>query len=141
MLTRKLFIVLYLCRIEDGHSFRETPVPFPNTEVKPVASVALVSDKRRSTDAVFVIFMKKKLSRNEVREKIDEFFRQKDLDPKYVKKIKRLAMKYNIKLGVYRRLFCKKCFSDLRDGSVRVTKSYKSVTCKCGERTKWKITK
>ncbi len=37
---------------EDGHSSCDTPVPIPNTEVKPAASVALVSYKRRSTDAV-----------------------------------------------------------------------------------------
>ncbi len=40
---------------EDGHSNRATPVPFPNTEVKPIASGALVSEQRRNTDAVFFI--------------------------------------------------------------------------------------
>lgn len=43
---------------EDGHSNRATPVPFPNTEVKPVTSAVLVSEKRRSTDAVFFNFFK-----------------------------------------------------------------------------------
>ena len=31
----------------------ETPVPFPNTEVKHDASAVLVSEQRRSADAVF----------------------------------------------------------------------------------------
>jgi hypothetical protein len=39
---------------EDGHSSQETPDLIPNSEVKLVTSDALVSDKRRSTDAVFV---------------------------------------------------------------------------------------
>ena len=42
---------------EDGHSNGETPVPFPNTEVKPITSFVLVSYKRRSRDAVFVYFL------------------------------------------------------------------------------------
>ena len=83
--------------------------------------------------------MKQKFSRKEVIEKIDSFFRQTELDSKDVPKIKRLAMKYNIKLGGYRRRFCKKCFSDLRKGRVRVTKCYKTVVCKCGEKNRWKI--
>ena len=83
--------------------------------------------------------MKKKLSGDEVKEKIDAFFRQtEELDPKYVKKIKRLAMKYNIKLGKYRRKFCKKCYADLRGGKVRITKTHKSVECKrCGFSNRW----
>ncbi len=39
--------------IEDGHSMDETPVPIPNTEAKLATSVALVSFKRRNSDAVF----------------------------------------------------------------------------------------
>ncbi|MCH7567799.1 MAG: hypothetical protein IIA87_00085 [Nanoarchaeota archaeon] len=84
--------------------------------------------------------MKKHISKAEAQEKIDEFFRQKELDAKYVKKIKRLAMKYNIKLGKYRKRFCKKCFSDLKKGKVRITKTHKIVECrKCGERNKFRI--
>ena len=59
--------------------------------------------------------MKSNLSRREAQEEIDEFFRQKKtFDEKKVRKMKRLAMKYNIKLGPYRKFFCKKCFADLR---------------------------
>ena len=42
---------------EDGHSIGETPVPFPNTEAKPDTSKALVSERRRSVDAVFFFFI------------------------------------------------------------------------------------
>ena len=34
--------------LEDGHSRLETPVPFPNTEVKLPTLLALVSDKMRN---------------------------------------------------------------------------------------------
>ena len=68
--------------------------------------------------------MKKKLTRKEAKEKIEDFFKQeKELDPKYVKKIKRLAMAYNIKLGAYRKKFCKKCFNDLRKAKMKVKAS------------------
>lgn len=85
--------------------------------------------------------MKKKLSRKEAQEKIDGFFRQsEELDPKDVRKIKRLAMAYNIKLGDYRKRFCKKCLSDLRKGKIRVTKNFRSVECAvCGARNRFKI--
>jgi RNase P subunit RPR2 len=84
--------------------------------------------------------MIKKLSRKEALEKIDNFFRQTELHPNDVKKIKRLAMKYNLKLGKYRRRFCKKCLNDLRSGRIRVTKCYKTVVCGvCWERNRWKI--
>ena len=87
--------------------------------------------------------MKKKLSRQEAQEKIKEFFYEKEeLDPKYVKKIKRLAMRYNIKLGRYRRRFCKKCYSDLKYNheKIRITKTHKIVECRrCGFRNRWKL--
>ena len=82
----------------------------------------------------------KKESRKEAQDKIDYFFRRAELDAKYVRKIKRLAMKYNIKLGKYRRRFCKSCFSDLRDSSIRINKGYKTVICKtCEEKSRFKI--
>jgi RNase P subunit RPR2 len=84
--------------------------------------------------------MKKKISRKEAIEKINLFFQQSVFDSKDVRKIKRLAMKYNIKLGVNRKKFCKKCFNDLDNGKVRVTKFYKTVEClNCGQRNRWMI--
>tara|TARA_Y100000310_G_C20548336_1_gene746743 strand:+ start:252 stop:509 length:258 start_codon:yes stop_codon:yes gene_type:complete len=83
--------------------------------------------------------MKIKLSKKEAQEKIDFFFKQPDFTPKAVKKIKRLAMKFNIKLKAKRKLFCKKCLSKLK-GKVKITKHYKTVECKsCNYKNKWKI--
>lgn len=81
----------------------------------------------------------KKLTRTEAQEKIDDFFRSQSFTANEVKKIKRLAMKYNIKLGAFRRLFCKKCLSQLR-GKIRITKTYKIIDCeKCGFRNKFRL--
>jgi len=84
--------------------------------------------------------MKKKMSKKEAEEKIKIFFNSDKLDAKSVKKIKRLAMKYKIRLEDYRRRFCKECYSDLKYGKVRVSKMYKNVECgKCGKLNRWKI--
>ncbi len=84
--------------------------------------------------------MKKTLSRTEAQEEINAFFgKGSEFSVEKVRKIKRLAMKYNIKLGYYRRLFCKKCFSFLK-GKTRVTKTHKIVECgKCGAVNKQRI--
>lgn len=84
--------------------------------------------------------MKTKISKLEAKEKIENFFEQDKIEAKYVKKIKRLAMKFHIRLGNYKRRFCKKCLSDLRDGNIRINKSWKNVKCKkCNYVNKWKI--
>lgn len=79
-----------------------------------------------------------KLTKSRAEEEIKEAFSKK-LSPKEIKKIKRLAMKHNIKLGKLRKRFCKKCFStELRVKSVK--KGIKSVECKnCGYVSKWRI--
>ncbi|MFH1290276.1 MAG: hypothetical protein ABIH92_02595 [Nanoarchaeota archaeon] len=82
--------------------------------------------------------MKTKLSKTEVREKIDEFFSRKDFSVEEVRKIKRLAMKFKIRLRENRKKFCKKCFAKL-EGKTRVFKFYKSVECgSCGYRNRFK---
>ena len=54
----------------------------------------------------------RKTTKSKVEKEINEFFKDiKNKNPKEVKKIKRLAMHYNIKLGDKRKTFCKKCFS------------------------------
>ncbi len=83
--------------------------------------------------------MKKKIFRGDVQKKIEEFFRREDFTSEGIRKIKRLAMKYNIKLGSYRRKFCKKCLAKLK-GKTRVGRVYKSVECEnCGYRNKFRI--
>ena len=46
--------------------------------------------------------MKKSINKTEVKKKIEEFFQRKDFAPEQLKKVKRIAMKFNIKLGDYR---------------------------------------
>jgi len=83
--------------------------------------------------------MKKSLSKSQAKEKANEFFKQETFTPKKLKKIKRLAMKYNIKLKNERKLFCKKCFHKLK-GKTRITKHYKTITCNnCQYKNRHKI--
>lgn len=83
--------------------------------------------------------MKKSMTKKETLEKIKIFFQKNKFSPEDIEKIKRLGMKYNIKLGVYRKLFCKKCLSKLK-GKVKVNKSYKSVECaNCGYKNRTKL--
>lgn len=82
------------------------------------------------------------MNKNLAHERIRDFFRQNELNAKDVKKIKRLAMQHNIKLGEYRKRFCKKCYSDLKSGKTRITKIYKVVECPaCKQNNKYKIKK
>ncbi len=87
--------------------------------------------------------MKKTLSKKEAIRKIEEFFSSddfKDKTPKEVKKIKRLAMAYNIKLKELRRKFCKKCLTPYRNPKIRIRNKIKSVTCEnCGYIARWKL--
>jgi RNase P subunit RPR2 len=84
--------------------------------------------------------MKEKISRQEAKERITGFFEQDELDPEDVRKIKGLAMKFNIKLGEHRKRFCKKCLSDLKDSKTRGKDGMKSIECKkCGYLNRWKI--
>jgi len=83
--------------------------------------------------------MKKTMTKKGALEKIKIFFQKNKFSPPDIRKIKRLAMKFNIKLGVYRNLYCKKCLSKLK-GKIRVNKSYKSVECgNCGYKNKTKL--
>ena len=83
--------------------------------------------------------MKKELSKTEARKKIEDYFKQDNLNNSQTRKIKRLSMKYKIRLGDYRRRFCKKCLLDLKDGKIRIDKFYKIAECKCGFKNRFKI--
>ena len=81
-----------------------------------------------------------KLSKNEAKEKIEGFF--KDVEhkrPEEIRKIKRIAMHYNIKLGDKRKKFCKKCYSvNLKVKSIK--DKVKTAECgNCGGLMRWKI--
>ncbi len=83
----------------------------------------------------------KKLSKSQAKEKIEEFFEDlKNKTPNEIKKIKKLAMKHNIKLGEKRKLFCKKCLVPYENSKMRVIKGMKVVTClSCKNVSRWKL--
>ena len=85
--------------------------------------------------------MKKELSKKEAEKQIEEFFSDlKDKTPKQVKKIKKLAMAYNIKLGEKRKMFCKKCLTPYTDFGIRVKNGMIIMTCgNCGYKSRWKV--
>lgn len=85
--------------------------------------------------------MKKSILKTEAERNIKDFFEniisksQND-----VKKIKRLAMSYKIKLGGKKKLFCKKCLTPYKQSQTRIKSDVKSVICKkCGFTSRWKI--
>lgn len=83
--------------------------------------------------------MKSSLSKTEAKEKINSFFTKDSFTQEEMKKIKRLAMKYQIKLGTYRKRFCKNCLSQLK-GKLSLTKTHKTITCeRCEFRNKFKL--
>lgn len=83
--------------------------------------------------------MKKELNKTQAKESIERFFSKSDFTPEQLKKIKRLAMKFNIKLGDKRKLFCKKCLHPLA-GKLSLTKTHKTIECKfCGFRNKVRV--
>ncbi len=84
--------------------------------------------------------MKTKLSKKQAEEKIREFFKKiKEKKPEEIKKIKRLAMHYNIKLGKLRKEFCKFCFSP-RLKVVKIKNGIKVVECEnCGKKSRWRV--
>lgn len=80
--------------------------------------------------------MKVKINKTEVKEKISQFFKSQSFEPEQLKKVKRIAMKFNIQLGEYRKFFCKKCLNPLK-GKIKVTKTHKTIICKqCGFKNK-----
>jgi len=85
---------------------------------------------------------KKKRNKKEVEKEIRIFFSKiKNKTPKEVKKIKRLAMSYNIKLKDKRKKFCKYCLAPFKGNEkIRINKKIKNITCNnCGKTSRWKI--
>jgi RNase P subunit RPR2 len=86
-----------------------------------------------------VSYVKNKITKSEVKKRIDEFFKSESYSAEEVKSIKRMAMRYKIRLGEYRKLFCKKCLSKLK-GRLKVSKTHKTVKCvNCNAENKHKI--
>jgi len=85
--------------------------------------------------------MKKNLSKTEATKQIQEFFKNIETKtPREIKKIKRLAMSYNIKLKEKRKLFCKKCLNPFINPKIKIKNKIKIVRCEnCGNTSRWKI--
>ena len=85
--------------------------------------------------------MKKTISKTEAKEQIEEFFKEiKNKSPKEIKKIQKLARRYNIPLKDKRKLFCSKCGNPHRNPSIRVKNGLIRINCgNCGHTSRWRI--
>lgn len=82
----------------------------------------------------------KPVSKEEAKEYIRKVFAREKLVKEEVLKARKLCLKYRIPLKPYKSLFCKGCLTDLRNGSVRVSKNYKTITCaNCKKVSKFRI--
>ena len=78
----------------------------------------------------------KKLSKTEAEKEIRDI---ENKTPKEIKKIKRLAMRHNIKIGELRKKFCKKCFST-KLKIISIKNKIKKIGCEsCGNVARWKM--
>lgn len=87
--------------------------------------------------------MREKISKTQAKSKVEKFFADiSNKEPEEIRKIKRLAMRHNLKLEEKKKLYCKKCFSvfDSKNSKIRVSKKVKTITCnKCGVVSKYKL--
>ena len=85
--------------------------------------------------------MKKNFSKTEIREKIEEFFKNiENKNPNEIKKIKKLSANYKIPLKNNRKMFCKNCFSSYNCAKIRIKNNRKIVECNnCGYVSRLKI--
>jgi len=85
---------------------------------------------------------KKKRNKKETEKEIRIFFSKvKNKSFKDIKKIKRLAMGHNLKLGNKRKKFCKYCLTPYSGKEkVRIKNRIKRITCnECKRESRWKI--
>jgi len=79
------------------------------------------------------------MNKTEAQKSISEFFSRTNFSGDEVRKIRNIAMKYRIRFGEYRKLYCKKCLSKL-SGKTRITKTHKTIVCdKCGTVNRFKL--
>jgi len=85
--------------------------------------------------------MIKKISKSEANKQIREFFSNiKYKNPKEVKKMKKIAMNQNIKIGGKRKLFCKMCLIPYENSKIRIKNKTKIITCEnCKHVSRWKV--
>ena len=79
-----------------------------------------------------------KLTKKQAEEKINVFFEKKH-SKEEVRKIKKISMRYRIKLKEFRKKFCSKCFS-MNLKFKKVKKNIKTVECsECGNLMRLKL--
>jgi len=85
--------------------------------------------------------MKEKISKSEASEEIEHFFLDiEKRSSEEVKKIKKLAASFNIKLGDRRKLFCKNCLAPYKEPSIKIKNGFVNVVCEnCGSLNRWKF--
>ena len=83
----------------------------------------------------------KKLSKTEAKQQINKFFKDiQNKTPKEIKKMKKLAMRYNIHLKELRKRFCKKCFMPYKNPKIRIKNKIKNIACEnCGYISRWRL--
>jgi RNase P subunit RPR2 len=88
--------------------------------------------------------MTKKINKQEAKSIIEDFFKDiKNKNSKDLKKIKKLAMSHNLKLGEKRKSFCKNCdniFVLGKNCEIKINKKTKSIKClNCGFINRYKL--
>jgi len=84
----------------------------------------------------------KKLSSTQANKEIENIFSQEKISATDIKKIKKIATSKNIKLGIIRKKFCKKCLSyfTVENAQIRIKNGMKIISCKkCGTVSRWKM--
>ncbi|MGV8151785.1 MAG: hypothetical protein ACP5OG_01785 [Candidatus Nanoarchaeia archaeon] len=80
----------------------------------------------------------KKQSKQEIQDKIKTL--SLNLNSNNIRKIKKLAMKKNIKIKNLKKSFCKKCLFPFDSKSkIRIKKGFKLIKCKCGYVSRYKL--
>jgi len=85
--------------------------------------------------------MKSDLTKQEINEYIKNVF-SKESSAKEIKKAKKLAMNKRIKLGEFKKKFCKKCYSmfNSNNSEIRIKKGFKVIRCKeCKSISRYKL--
>jgi RNase P subunit RPR2 len=84
----------------------------------------------------------KNISKTEAGKEIKKFFEDvENKTPKEIRKIKNLAMSYNLPLKDLKKKFCKECFAPYSgEEKVRIKNKIKSVEClNCNKISRWKM--
>lgn len=84
----------------------------------------------------------KKISKTDAQKEINDFFEKiKKKSPREIRKIKKLAMSYNIPLKEKRKLFCKFCLTPFSGKEkIRIKNKNKIITCdNCKKISRWKL--